>query len=113
MTCLAAIGSIYIFIILKGGVAFLGFMHSYMQYIYGKKKTSRARQLCSMFVGFCIFAGVLLEAGGGLNRRGHRSTFVVVHIIACYTGVVGGFDLLRLGWIGPHHHCWVGFVVDR
>lgn len=97
MTCLAAIGSIYIFIILKGGVAFLGFMHSYMQYIYGKKTTSRARWLCSMFVGFCIFAGVLLEAGGGLNRCGHRSTFVVVHIVACYAGVVGLYSLPLVG----------------
>jgi len=59
-------------------------------------------------VGFCIFAGVLLEGGGGLNRRGHRSTLVVVHVVALRRrrwvvfAAVGGFDLLRLGWIGPH-----------
>ena len=56
---------------------------------------------------FCIFVGVLLEAGGGLNHR-HRSALVVVHVVDHHADVVG---LLYSPPLGCIRHGWVGFTV--
>ena len=84
-----------------------------------KEQSGSARLDCSWV--FCIFVGVPIEAGSGLNHCRHCFAFVVIHIVARCAGIIG-LDLPLLDCICCHwalhapllgcicHHC-VGFTI--